>query len=112
VNYAQIWKDCYAKYAESHKLLSNWTAEDFDGLLIDDVLYTIKENQAVLADGPTDLKAIQNTDKLVCFIEIYPSFSHFQVLQNYGRPYNDAGKPTGGYYGFARDALMEEPFSV
>jgi hypothetical protein len=66
VSYAQIWKDCYAKYAESHKLLSNWSAEDFDGLLIDDVLYTLKENQAVLAEGATDLKAIQNNDKLVC----------------------------------------------
>lgn len=24
------------------------------------------------------------------------------VLQNYGRPYNDAGKPTGTYYKYAK----------
>jgi len=98
VNYQQIWRDCYDKYAESHKLLSNWSPEDFDGIFIGDSLYAIKENNtAVLVDGPADSKAIQAQDKL--------------ILQNYGRPYNDAGKPTGGYYSFARDTLMPEPFN-
>jgi len=34
------------------------------------------------------------------------------ALQNYGRPYDDYGKTTGGYYRFARDVIMPEPFNM
>jgi len=95
VNYQQIWRDCYTRYAESHKTLSNWSPDDFEGIIVADTFCSIKEN-IVIPEGPADLKTIQNLDKL--------------VLQNYGRPYNEAGKPTGGYYEYSKDEPLFEPF--
>ena len=69
VNYDKIWKDSYARYAESHKLLSNWISEDFNGIIIDDVLYsTSKDNTIDVSKGQTDIKNVQNNDKMVRII--------------------------------------------
>jgi len=98
VNYLQIWKQCYENYAASHKRFANWNSEDFEHLVIGDQLFSLKGETATLVEGPHDLKAIFNQDKT--------------TLQNYGRPYNEAGKPTGGYYPFAKTEALKEPFKA
>jgi len=97
VNYLQIWKECYENYARSHHRFANWQQQDFQHLVVGDQLYSIEGKKAVPVEGNHDLKAIYNThDKA--------------VLQNYGRPYNQAGKPTGGYYAFAKTKVIPDTF--
>jgi len=98
VNYAAIWKQCYDNYAASHKRFANWDPQDFEHLAIGNQLFKLEKDQATLVEGVHDLTAIYNNkDKL--------------VLQNYGRPYNEAGKPTGGYYPFAKKEALPETFN-
>jgi len=97
VSYQKIWQYSYEQYSASHKRFSNWNPQDFGGILIGDNFCTISDNKASINDEQFDLKAIQNSDKM--------------ILQNYGRPYNESGKPTGGYYSFPRDQPMDQQFS-
>ncbi len=49
---------------------------------------TFYEHQEEARRDDVDVKQLQARDK--------------DVLQNYGRPYNEQGKPTGSYYKFAK----------
>jgi len=95
VNYLQIWKESYDRYANSHRTLANWLPEDFDNFVIGDKLYTLKDSVATPVEGNYDIKAIFNNDKT--------------ILQNYCRPY-EGGKLTGCYYPFAKTEPLPEPF--
>mmetsp|Transcript_60061 Transcript_60061/g.173143 ORF Transcript_60061/g.173143 Transcript_60061/m.173143 type:complete len:399 (-) Transcript_60061:186-1382(-) len=87
VNYKQMWDEFYSKALQDSVELSNWNADDFQYVVDNGKAY-----EAVLKDGEVclgsavedvDLKAQQEKDKV--------------AFQNYGRPYNEAGKPTGTY---------------
>jgi hypothetical protein len=48
--------------------LSNWVSDDFDGIIIDDILYKSpsSDNTIDVMKAQADIKNIQNNDKLVC----------------------------------------------
>jgi len=87
VDYHEIHKTAYDGYGASHRALSNWALQDFNHVVVNDALYDVKGDQIVPHEGSLTSKDLIPVDKM--------------VLQNYGRPYSEAGKPTGGYYGDA-----------
>jgi hypothetical protein len=102
VDYDAIHKACYDRYGASHRRLSNWSADDFDGIVSEDgkrVVARRMNSHSSSSDGERkedvqplsasdDAKIVANEDKL--------------VLQNYGRPYSETGRPTGTYYKHAK----------
>ena len=116
VNYDVVHRDAVARYKASIRAFCNWDARDFEGLLLDrgaspgggpaTLLRPWKatpggglEACAAAAAagggaGAKDAKAVQASDKL--------------ALQNYGRPYDAAGRPPGSYYKFAKAPPLPE----
>jgi len=84
VSYDKMHKECYAQVEKSHQLLANWKAADFETRIEgDDVVGSDRPKAEMIA-----------ADKM--------------VLQMYGRPYNDKGKPSGTYYKYARTERVPE----
>lgn len=93
VSYDRIYSACFARYGDSHRLLANYSASDFGGLIFDqhDSFVPFKDDKNSLFELNTesdDIKKIQSKDK--------------EALQNYGRPYQE-GKPSGSYYKLAKN---------
>jgi len=84
VSYEAMHKDCYERVERSHQLLANWKAGDFE---------TVIEGDSVVGSERPKAEQVA-TDKA--------------ILQNYGRPYNDQGKPSGTYYKYARKERVPE----
>lgn len=96
VDYQEYWTEWYEKVCLASTLkYQNWNADDFKYVVqagkVHD--FTVEAGRVVPGaevEGVT-LSAMQAADKA--------------VLQNYGRPYTAAGKPTGTYI---RDALQQK----
>jgi len=87
VDYKKMWREFYEKAVQDSLELANWSAEDFQYVVADGKAYGVELKDGVVGLGPpapdADLKALQEQDKV--------------AFQNYGRPYTEAGKPTGTY---------------
>jgi hypothetical protein len=82
VNYNAMHAACYAGCGASHRALANWQPDDFE--------LRIREGQVLCSElGKSEVAA---ADKA--------------ALQGYGRPYNQAGKPTGTYYKYRRTEVL------
>ncbi|KAH3756268.1 hypothetical protein Pelo_11903 [Pelomyxa schiedti] len=95
VDYDKIHQECYDRYGASHRLLSNWLPDSFNGFVANNKLFTFTgpdpANPEILTaqlDAAGDPKAIQAADKL--------------ALQNFGRPYKTATATSGTYYAHAK----------
>jgi hypothetical protein len=108
VDYDAIHQTCYARYGASHVRLSNWNANDFDAVVVNETKVVRKERggdggggsggsgggggsgeKKEQENGGQDVKSVGVQDK--------------HVLQNYGRPYNEEnGRPTGTYYKYSK----------
>lgn len=97
VSYEAIYSEFYENIVESHKKLSNWQSEDFELRSKDDQVFASNSNteQGIYKDPlPTNLQDALQGDK--------------KIIENYGRPYDSTGKPSGAFYKHARtDVLME-----
>jgi len=78
VPYDEVHAACYGRVEASQQLLGNWQAGDFD--------HVLPKGGTHVGEQPKD--AVVAADK--------------GMLQAYGRPYSEAGKPTGTYYKHAR----------
>ncbi|KAL3932581.1 MAG: hypothetical protein SGPRY_000643 [Prymnesium sp.] len=78
VNYDAIHAACYKRVGASHSYLANWKPEDFE--------HVLEKGATQVAGMPKD--QVVESDKV--------------ILQSYGRPYSEAGKPTGTFYKFTR----------
>jgi len=89
VDYKTEWTEWYEKVCLASTLsFQNWNTADFqyvveDGKVFD---YSVADGKVALgAEAPdASAKALQDKDKA--------------ALQNYGRPYTEAGKPSGTYH--------------
>jgi hypothetical protein len=90
VSYKQIHTDFMAGVGNSQRALSNWRSDDFTLRLRDGKVFDSKTNEPVEQFFQDVLKA----DK--------------DVIQNYGRPYKENGKPGGVFYKHARSERLEE----
>jgi len=88
VSYDKIHRDCYQRYGASHLDLANYAKQDFEGVIIGNKYYQFGNDGSQLVETQEDIKGIIEQDK--------------NMLQNYGRPYSNAGKPYGSYYKFAK----------
>eukprot|EP01134_Creolimax_fragrantissima_P004009 CFRG4009T1 len=87
VDYDIIHAECVNKYRRLHMQFSNYTADSFDYVCVEDTLYVHNDRGFDMIVNPT-CSDVVSKDKI--------------VLQNYGRPYTDQGKPSGSYYSFAK----------
>lgn len=78
VDYDEMHAACYLAVDASHRALANWSAADFECTL---------QGGSVVGSDRTKAEVIA-ADKL--------------VLQSYGRPYSQQGKPAGTFYKHAR----------
>lgn len=87
-----------AMYRRAHDLqaeFSTWVQEDFTYKVIGDEVFKASTASSCLSPGGPgsisgiDTKKVQRDDT--------------QAIQNYGRPYDQSGKPTGTYYKYAKD---------
>lgn len=78
VSYSKAHAKMYAQVEVSHQALCNWQADDFE---------TVCNDKTVVGSESTKVE-VAVRDK--------------SVLQMYGRPYDESGKPTGTYYRYAR----------
>ncbi len=101
VSYEEMWRTSFDRYGYSHRMLEKWSSEDFRAAIVD--ASVIVERPDNLDDGEArgacssvndSVKDMLAADKL--------------ALQNYGRPYNEAGQPTGTFYRYAKRAPLPE----
>jgi len=88
VDYDTEWSAWYHDIGLGSTLsMQNWNPDDFQYVVQDGKAhnFSVAGGKIVLGDVAADVKPgdLQNKDKV--------------ILQNYGRPYNDAGKPSGTY---------------
>merc|ERR1719210_12314 len=87
VNYKKCWNEFFEKALQDSIQCANWSALDFQYVVEAGKAYefTVEDDRVVLGAvaGGVDPKVVQEKDKV--------------ALQNYGRPYNEAGKATGTY---------------
>jgi hypothetical protein len=101
VDYATIHQQFYDQVAVTQRRLANWRPECFNAVVVDAGAGTPAAVYEFADDARTqlrervgaDAKALPNNDKT--------------ILQNYGRPYDAAGKPVGTYYAFAKQAVAD-----
>jgi hypothetical protein len=101
VDYAVIHQDFYAQVDVSQRLIANWKPSQFRALVVDSgagtpstVLEYADDARATLRERVgADAKALPANDKT--------------ALQNYGRPYDDAGKAVCTYYAFAKSTAAD-----
>jgi len=99
VDYDVIHSRALQKFVDSHELLANWSASDFTYIATNkgdgaETLVPINEEVDPVAG---DAEAV---NKMVGEVQKGDKDS----LQNYGRPYQESGRPSGTYYSFARGA--------
>ena len=96
VSYDEIWQTCYDKYGRSHERLENWLPADFDAVIVDG---------GVVVPRPTEGRE----GKVECAPSVNEMMAQDKlVLQSYGRPYDQAGRPTGTYYQYPKTAPLPE----
>ena len=100
VDYATIHADFYRAAGERHQQLARWRRDTFTGAVAFDdegnktLLRFSDEERTMLQPVPDgDADAAINADKM--------------RLQNYGRPLNSDGKPSGTYYKFAKKTVCD-----
>lgn len=87
IDYTRIHGDFYSRARTLQQTYSNWDATDFGGSVVEyggRLRFVAHDGSATVED----IAAVAAADKA--------------VLQNYGRPYTQDGKPTGSYYGFPK----------
>merc|ERR1711924_52852 len=84
VSYKEAHSEFCAGVLSSQQTLANWRPEDFKLRLRDDKLFDAVSQEPVQGNYQDELQA----DKL--------------LLQNYGRPYDSNGKPSGSFYKHAK----------
>lgn len=84
------------KYADAHSRLANWQQSDFEGVVSGTKFIPFKAGVEGELDEDAAV-AIDNVDALAAADKL--------CLQNYGRPYDAAGKPSGTYYKYAREKM-------
>lgn len=82
VDYDAMHAACYASCGASHRALANWQPDDF----------ALRIQGGQVLNSELDMSAVVAADKM--------------VLQGYGRPYNQAGRPTGTYYKYRRTQVI------
>jgi len=106
VDYQEYWTEWYENIClSSTRTFQNWSSRDFEYVVCDQQVYKYSVVHGVVQLGElvegADHKKLQASDKL--------------MMQNYGRPYTDAGRPTGTYIkaprepAFGRGGLEEWP---
>ena len=95
VDYDAMHQQCYARYGASHARLSNWDPNDFD---------------AVVVNGTEVVRNASGENKEQELLTVKGVGAHDKnVLQNYGRPYNEEnGRPTGTFYKYAKVPPLAE----
>merc|ERR1712166_1476965 len=99
VDYDVIHERALQKFVDSHELLANWSASDFTYIATNkgdgaETLVPINEEvDPVAGDAEAVNKMVGEVQK-----------GDKDRLQNYGRPYQESGSPSGTYYSFARAA--------
>lgn len=91
IDYDVLWEEWFEKVCLGSTLaMQNWQVDDFKYVVQDGKVhnFSVKDGKIELGDVVTDGDSadpskIQGKDKA--------------ILQNYGRPYNEAGKPGGTY---------------
>jgi len=95
VSYTKSWKSCYNRYGSSHRALATWDPADFNfATLNDGQKWFDAQNVIQQTKDVPDYASLKKQDKL--------------FLQNYGRPYKAANKPSGTYYKFAKTPPLKE----
>jgi hypothetical protein len=95
VDYHQFHADGYQRYFASHKKLANWAASAFEGVVMDKSFVPFANEAGDLDYNKKE--DVENPDAQAAADKM--------VLQNYGRAYTDAGKPSGTYYKHAKASL-------
>jgi len=86
VDYNAVYDAEYARYGESHRLLANWSVDDFESIVVGDEVRD-------LATMASTTQSAEDAEKMKS--GVYDK----NALQNYGRPYDAAsGRPSGTYY--------------
>eukprot|EP01128_Nolandella_sp_AFSM9_P012703 TRINITY_DN9533_c0_g1_i1.p1 TRINITY_DN9533_c0_g1~~TRINITY_DN9533_c0_g1_i1.p1 ORF type:complete len:399 (-),score=110.10 TRINITY_DN9533_c0_g1_i1:97-1260(-) len=88
ISYDKIHSTAYERCNTSHRSLSNYALDDFEYVITAEAAYTIGEEGKLTKVEEADLNQIPKTDKV--------------TLQNYGRPYTEAGRPQGSFYKHAK----------
>jgi hypothetical protein len=94
VSYEKMWRTSFEAYGASHARLEQWSPEDFDAAIVDGRVVVERPSGGAVKGAPVGVSEMLAADKL--------------ALQNYGRPYNQAGQPTGTYYRYAKQAPLPE----
>ena len=94
IHYHEVHRACYARAGESHGLLANWQPGDFTAAFLDGKKVLLDGSVPPVLEEAGDIMGRMRQDTL--------------ALQNYGRPYSDAGKPTGSFYKFVKPAPLPE----
>jgi len=85
VVYDSVHREFMNKCWRLQDRFSPWAEKDFRCQIVNGRAYNMDEHRM---DPDADAKVMQTEDA--------------KKLQNYGRPYDDAGKPTGTYYKYAK----------
>uniref|UniRef100_A0A7S1M4Y5 HIT domain-containing protein n=1 Tax=Neobodo designis TaxID=312471 RepID=A0A7S1M4Y5_NEODS len=98
-SYAEAHKRAYDRAGALYAQYATWKPDQFRGVAAENgetgkLEVTLNHGGSERITDAAQVNAMINEDKL--------------ALQNYGRPYDDAGKPTGTYYSFPRDAADVE----
>ena len=94
VDYDEVFGQAYARYGASQRLLWNFGAEDFRYLAVGDRLLVDRLTAEVTPIDKTRLIAMNKADK--------------HTMQNWGRPYDAAQRPSGSFYRFAKQAPLPD----
>jgi hypothetical protein len=88
VNYDSYQIGCLRKCKRVQESFNAWKASDFSSMVLDGKAFPI--GRAIAPENsPSEMVA---DDK--------------KILQNYGRPYNEGGQPSGTYYKYAKTAAI------
>ncbi|KAJ1462085.1 hypothetical protein M885DRAFT_476162 [Pelagophyceae sp. CCMP2097] len=98
VDYAAAHADAYSAVEAAQQRLGNYDAGDFD-FLVDDETNTAVARIIEGAPQPLEGGALAGADL---------AKSDTLALQQYGRPYDAQGKPTGVFYSHARDIPLPQ----
>jgi len=85
LNYDAMYQHIYEGYGKSHDRLCNWSPKDFEAMTVENK-DVVSLRTGLQLEEPA--AKVRGADTL--------------CLQNYGRPYNESGKPSGTYYKYAK----------
>jgi len=91
VDYDVIHKECCDRYDADHQRLCNWDPNDFEGKIVGGETVQNHDGTAMEAPEGDMAKYVADARK-----------QDTSVLQNYGRPYQESGRPGGTYYKLAK----------